>query len=76
MGQSERFSKRGSAPSGLKVMLPAGDAASGDCHTLDPVALGADLIGASEVDVLGSWQPNADALNADATQWAHQPGHP
>jgi hypothetical protein len=26
-------------------------AAIGDCHTLDPVALGADLIGASEVDV-------------------------
>jgi hypothetical protein len=51
-------------------------AAIGDCHTLDPVALGADLIGASEVDVLGTWQPNADALNADATQWARQPGHP
>jgi len=30
MGQSERFSKRGSSPSGLKVMLPVGDAASGD----------------------------------------------
>lgn len=30
MGQSERFSKRGSAPSGLKVMLPADGAASGD----------------------------------------------
>jgi ApbE superfamily uncharacterized protein (UPF0280 family) len=30
MGQSGRFSKRGSAPSGLKVMPRAADAASGD----------------------------------------------
>ena len=50
MGQSERFSKRGSAPSGLKVMLPADGAAIGDCHALDPLALGEDLGRAAKVD--------------------------